>query len=331
MPPVFNVLIIGAGQIGAFYDTPKNLQVLTHAHGFSQVDGFNLLGFVDTDTDKAEQAARLWGGQAFLSIDDAFGQCASIDVVCLTTPTATHLDLLRSLATRPIRMVFAEKPLVQTLNDAHEIVRLYTERDIALAINFIRRFVPEFQALKAHIQSGLLGEFQSGVAYYGKGFLNNGSHHLDLINFLLGSFHCVGVTESLDDFWPHDPSLSFRLEADNPKKSPLLLKAVDARHYTLFEFDFLFEKGRLRMINDGQTLEYYTVEPHPHVSGYQSLTLARRVDTRIHQAMAFAAENLYHYLADGIALQCDASAAIQSLELYEETLYQANRYEKQGC
>ena len=49
MDKSFNVLIIGAGNIGALYDTPDMDKVLTHAHAFSIINGFKLLGFVDLD------------------------------------------------------------------------------------------------------------------------------------------------------------------------------------------------------------------------------------------------------------------------------------------
>lgn len=60
----YNVLIIGAGNIGAFFDMPYSKNVLTHAHAFSKVEGFNLLGFVDVDNKKAIEAANIWNAKA---------------------------------------------------------------------------------------------------------------------------------------------------------------------------------------------------------------------------------------------------------------------------
>ena len=43
----YNVLIVGAGNIGAMFDTSENEEVLTHAHAFSIVEAFNLVVFIE--------------------------------------------------------------------------------------------------------------------------------------------------------------------------------------------------------------------------------------------------------------------------------------------
>ncbi len=322
MNSVFNVIIMGAGKMGAFYDSPDSEQVLTHGHAFSKSPNFNVLGFVDTDLKQAQKAADTWGGKAFSSLESFFAldPRQRVDVVCLATPTPTHADLLRKIADYPVRLVFAEKPLVQSLDEAEPIAQLYQEKKIALALNYIRRFVPEFAELKTQIDAGVFGGFVSGVSYYGKGFLNNGSHHLDLIQYLLGDFRPVQVTEEIHDFWEKDPSLTVLLESKTRDKSRLILKAVDCRQYTLFEFDWLFEKGRIKMTHDGQLLECFTVKEHPQVSGYHSLVLSESIKTSVYQAMGYAVDNIFDYLEKGTPLNSTEGNGIKALGLYEESL-----------
>ena len=53
---IFNALVIGSGNVGAFYDEPSSTHCLTHAHAFTKHDGFHLVGFVDDDLEKARRA-----------------------------------------------------------------------------------------------------------------------------------------------------------------------------------------------------------------------------------------------------------------------------------
>src|SRR3972149_7328158 len=119
----YNAMIIGAGNIGAFYDTPDSTNILTHAHAFSKHQGFNLMGFIDTDYHKAEEASAIWGGSAFHSIEEAFDG-GPADIVSIAVPDEFHYEILKKLTLYPVKLVFGEKPLVETASQAEEIVRL---------------------------------------------------------------------------------------------------------------------------------------------------------------------------------------------------------------
>ena len=167
MEPKFNVLIIGAGKIGAFFDNPKSKNILTHAHAFSYHKGFNLVGFADSDRNQAVKAAKTWKVNAFDNLDKAFGFSA-IDIVCITAPTDSHKKLLEKVLEHPIKLVLLEKPISSTLNQSNKIIKLYNKRKTPIVVNYIRRFLPEFEKIKANIKKDLYGKFVAGTGYYGK-------------------------------------------------------------------------------------------------------------------------------------------------------------------
>ena len=68
---VFNVLIIGAGQIGSGFDNPESKLVLTHANAFTKHNGFNIIGFVDSNKLVADKAAKKWSVLSFSSIEES--------------------------------------------------------------------------------------------------------------------------------------------------------------------------------------------------------------------------------------------------------------------
>jgi len=314
---VYTVLIIGAGNIGAFFDTPQSEAVLTHAHAFSTHPGYRLAGFVDADRRLAERAAALWGGKPFISIGNAFAE-EMIDVAVVAVPDECHFSVLRELATCPVKLVFVEKPLATTFNEAHSAVELFRQRRVSLAVNYSRRYVPEFRDLRDRIAAGEFGKFCAGSGYYGKGTLHNGSHLVDLIRFLLGEVSTTSTFGSIRDWKDDDPSCSavLRLACGGQ----FVMQAMDCRCYTIFEADLLFETGRIRLVDAGFLLEISGLEESPRYSNYQVLTGGTLSPTRMTVSLADAAQSLYDHLTADIQLLCTGDDGLSALKICTDIL-----------
>ena len=311
---VYSVLIIGAGKIGAFFDTPENEGILTHAHAFSRHPGFRLLGFVDADPSQSKKAAELWGCESFASIADAFTQ-HQIDIAVVAAPDALHYELLKELSEYPLSLVFAEKPLTRTLWEAQEIVSLYCERGIPLAINYMRRYVPEFIALRDSIVSGKFGRYLTGSGYYGKGTLHNGSHMIDLLRFLFGDFTETLTISRILDFYDDDPSCSAVLTLG--QGGAFYMQAVDCRSYTIFELDLLFEQSRVRIVDAGFRIELHELRESKVFEGYRNLNHAESLETGLGKAFASAVESIHAHLLTGAPLPCTGTDGLQSQQICE--------------
>lgn len=313
--PVYNVLIIGAGQIGAFYDKPDSVNVLSHAHAFSIHPGFNLLGFVDSDISRAMQAAQCWGGNSFLGVEDAHRQYP-VDLICLAVPDEYHYQYLKGLAKDNIKLVFAEKPLTKTLEEALEIKQRYSSSSISVAVNYSRRYLPEFVNLRNKIRSGEFGDYLTGTGYYGKGLLHNGSHMIDLLRFLLGEITGQSILKREYDYYPDDFSAALILDINNHGK--FYMQNVDCRAYTVFEMDLMFSSKRIRIIDSGFCIEEYGVADSPTFSGYKMLQPSSAYNTSLSKALAYAAENIYEYLSEGKMLNCTLDDAYQVMKTYDD-------------
>lgn len=308
----YSVLIIGAGKIGAFFDIPESESVLTHAHAFSTHPGFRLLGFVDADRQQAEQAAEIWGGEAFNAIRDAFARHV-VDVAVVALPDECHYPVLRDLAMYPLKLVFAEKPLTTILEEAEEIIQLYNEKGISLSINYSRRHVPEFSALKEEIATGNFGCFLTGSGYYGKGTLHNGSHMVDMLRFLLGELSQVNTISTVTDFFIDDPSCSAVLGLD--RGGQFFMQAVDCRCHTIFELDLLFESRRIRIVDSGFRIEKYSVRGSTVFSGYRDLQMDEECITSLGKALYFAAESLHAHLTSGEPVLCSGNDGLMAQQV----------------
>ena len=292
MNPKYNVLIIGAGNIGALYDTPKSKNILTHAHAFSQHPGFNLLGFIDCNKSKAGKAASIWRGKVFTSISDLPSE--NIDVVIVAVPDEAHFSVLKEIVDLPIKLVIAEKPLTRTIYQANKIRQLYLRKKIPVIVNYTRRFVPEFELIRKNIKSNLYGNYLKGSGYYGKGFLHNGSHTLDLIRFFIGEVQSARITASSFDFCQQDPSLSMVLKLKN--KTQFFLQHFDHNLFTIYEIDLFFEKGRILIKDLGFKIDEYKIKPSKSFPGHKNVIRVNSINTSLGKSIYYLASNAYNFL-----------------------------------
>ena len=297
MSKIFNVLIIGAGNIGALYDNPQSNNILTHAHAFKKHIGFKLLGFVDVNLQKAQKAAVLWDAEAFSTLEEAFLK-RDIDVVVVAVSDEYHYSVLKELSSHCIKLVYTEKPLTKTVVEGSEIIDLFKKEKIPVIINYSRRFVPEFLSLKTQIKSNSFGKFLNGSGYYGKGTLHNGSHMVDLLLFLFENIKKTKTVSQIFDHYIDDPSCSAILTTESG--GHFFMQAIDCRHYSVFELDLFFEKKRVRILESGFKIEYFDVSDNLIYSGYHDLKKVKSIDTNLINAISYASNSIYKFLTTGL-------------------------------
>lgn len=305
-------IIVGAGNIGAFFDSPDKKICLTHAHAYTTHSGFELAGFVDNDLAKAKKAAAIWGGNAYGTLEEAWESEGNIDVVSVCVPDEFHFGTIKQVLKKPVRLIFAEKPLTQKIADAEEIIDLAKAKNVAIAVNYSRRFVPEFQAIASEIKSQKYGNFLTGHGYYGKGVMHNGSHLLDLIRLLVGEIKGTTVFAHENDFYETDPSVSAVLSLENGKNLALL--HTPATNFTLFELDLVFEKGRIEIRDSGNKIEISKVLKSDTFEGYKYLVKDREITPSLNKAIYFAIDNIFNHLDRGEALLCSGEEGSKSLK-----------------
>jgi len=307
----YNILIIGAGNIGAFFDVPDSDDVLTHAHAFTKHKGFNLVGFVDLDIEKAKKAVSVWGGRAFKNIEEALAK-EPIDVVCVAVPDDCHHVILKRISEANIKFVFAEKPLACSMAEADEIMQLYKQRKVSLAVNYSRRFIPEFQEIKKNISKDLYGDYITGTGYYGKGILHNGSHLIDLLLYFIGEVKESKYISSVFDYTKDDPSVSGLLFFNNNKD--FFLQYIDSNLYTVFEMDLFFKKKRISIKDPGCKIKEYDIIEGQFVKGYKNMVKTKEIVTSCKKSLYYSADNIYNHLTKGEEIKCSIDDAYKTMQ-----------------
>lgn len=125
--------LFGAGYLGKI-----------HLQNWKEVAGTELVGFYDPHDDTAQEVTEKFQLPRFLDPDLLIDACDAIDIVA---PTDLHFDLCEK-AIRKGKHVFVEKPLANTMDEAHELVKLVRESNVKLQVGHVERFNPAFLALK---------------------------------------------------------------------------------------------------------------------------------------------------------------------------------------
>ena len=303
----YDALIVGCGAIAGGYDADKDdsPDVLTHAKAYAQHPGFRAVACVEPDVDRRRAFQRRWNiphGFAALDMVDV-----PFDVASVCVPTEHHAEMLRALLERKPRLVFAEKPITDHLGTSQELVQAYARSYIGLCVNYLRRWAPGIATLKREIESGQWGRFQGGSALYTKGLLNNGSHMLDVLSFLLGPVQPVARIQDVDDGRSVDPSSDVIVGAQGEH---IHLKAADGRAFTVFDIDLIFNRGRVSLTDSSFTIKRRPVEDSAKFLGYRMLAEGRTEPTGLGQAMIGALDNIHAHLTEGQALVSDGESAL---------------------
>jgi len=124
-----------------------------HAPIISAVPGFRLAAIVERSGDTARAAYP--GVQVVRSVEELLA-IDSIELVAVTTPNITHLELARKCLEAG-RHVVVDKPFAPTSGEAAEIVRVAQKAGRLLTVYQNRRWDGDFLTLRGVINKGSLG------------------------------------------------------------------------------------------------------------------------------------------------------------------------------
>jgi predicted dehydrogenase len=292
---ILRVGVIGCGRIGSLWDEAlsesevNTSQPKTHALAYLQNKVTKLVALCDTDTKRAEAAAKKWKVDFFTDQVSAFLN-QDLDIISVCTPTDNRLEVLKSIVAKSSDSVLLlEKPLAKDLQEAKLVKEILTALKKPAIVNYSRRFAPGIQNLKSQIAQGLWGTLQAGTAYYGNGFTNNGSHMLDLISYLLGEPKSSEVQKIVfDDRVTHDSTLSATLTLNN--SAQIQIHGLDHRNFTVFELDLVFTLGRVRLTERGMVIQSQKIIDDPVYSGFRILGEPQVVSSQYELALSNAVD-----------------------------------------
>ena len=191
--------LVGCGRIS------KN-----HFDAIAKVDGITLAAVCDIDEARARAAGEHLGVPAYTQLATMLDK-AEIDAVTICTPSGLHSQQGIQVA-RAGKHVITEKPMSITLEQADALVQACDEAGVQLFVVKQNRLNPSIQLLKRAVDKGRFGKIYMANTtvrwnrpqdYYdsaswrgtwefdGGAFMNQASHYVDLIQWLVGPVESV--------------------------------------------------------------------------------------------------------------------------------------------
>jgi UDP-N-acetyl-2-amino-2-deoxyglucuronate dehydrogenase len=193
------VALVGCGRISQ-----------THFEAIREVDGVTLVAVCDSVEERAREAGEQNGAPWFTSYPTMLADVAC-DAVAICTPSGLHPQH-GILAARAGKHVICEKPMAITLAAADELVHTCDECGVHLFVVKQNRLNPSVQLVKRAVDKGRFGRLYVANTtvrwtrpqeYYdqapwrgtwefdGGAFMNQASHYVDLIQWLVGPVESV--------------------------------------------------------------------------------------------------------------------------------------------
>jgi scyllo-inositol 2-dehydrogenase (NAD+) len=142
---------IGIGVVG--------LGRLGYVHAFNlarQVPHAKLIAVCDMQADLAQATAAELGCRHYTEIRQMLAN-QDIDAVCVTTPTAYHVDPVQAVAEAG-KPLFCEKPLADNWDDTVRLAKIIKDAGILCQMGFQRRFDPPYAEAAQMIRAGAIGK-----------------------------------------------------------------------------------------------------------------------------------------------------------------------------
>ena len=193
------IALVGCGRI-----SDRHLKVI------GMIPQLKLIGVCDRQADRAQAAATAYDVPAYL---DALEMVKALkpDIVSVLTDSGLH-PAIGCLLAPHVPVLVVEKPMALTLEDADRLIETCEAHGTKLFVVKQNRFNPPIVALKRAVEEGRFGKMVLGTvrirwartqAYYnqdawrgtwkqdGGVLTNQASHHIDLLQWLLGPVDSV--------------------------------------------------------------------------------------------------------------------------------------------
>ncbi len=266
---MYRSVVIGLGRIGFSLEGDKfRASPCTHSGSFAAHPDFDLVGGFDTDPEAGTDFLEKYPGICVGSENILeFLEKTRPSVVSVSVTSSAHLEILKALweyqkKHQTILGILLEKPVGMDVKEALEIQKLCEEMKAFVVVCHDRRFYTEFQYYRDLIQNKKFGqlrhmriEINCGSYAEGSGrrtpnlkfggpMLHDGTHLVDLVQFLVGEPGWVQAmcTRSSKMIHTEDTCLGNMYFEDGRSVSFL---CGGRRKYFHFALELGFEKARI--------------------------------------------------------------------------------------
>ena len=188
--------LVGCGRIAY-----KHAEILS-----GQLEHTTLSAVCDVNFERAKQTGEKYGVPYYASYDEMLSK-EDVDVVNVLTESGNHARHTVDIVQKYQKHIVVEKPMALTLSDADKMIHVCDEHGVKLFVVKQNRYNIPVLKLREALEAGRFGKLVMGTvrvrwsrnqAYYdqdawrgtwamdGGVFTNQASHHIDLLEWMLG-------------------------------------------------------------------------------------------------------------------------------------------------
>lgn len=157
-----------------------------HAQAFLGEGNVQIVAACDINADNLKQVCDEYEIRgSYLSHEDLFKRERDIDLVSICTYPKAHAKQVIAAAEAKARAILCEKPMCLTLDEADQMLEACEKNDTKLIIAHRHRQNPNFSQARELISAGAIGEPRLAWCYLTSCIIDNGTHIVDMIRYLL--------------------------------------------------------------------------------------------------------------------------------------------------
>ena len=177
-----------------------------HAEALSALEGARLVAVCDINKEKAKKLGEKLAVPYYFDYDQMLSNEA-VDVVNILTPSGMHAEHTIAIASKYKKHIVCEKPMALTLTDADRMIEACEKSKVKLFVVKQNRYNLPVMKLREAIEQNRFGKLVLGTVrvrwardqkYYdqdawrgtwaldGGVFTNQASHHIDLLEWMMG-------------------------------------------------------------------------------------------------------------------------------------------------
>ena len=169
----YKVGIIGCGKIAR-----------AHASAYQKISNVEVITAAELDSGRRERFAQDFNLSTSYADYTAMLNNEDIDIVSVCTWPKTHCDATCKAASFGVKGIICEKPMAVNLTEADQMLEVCKENGVRLAIGHQHRFDSQLVKARDLIHEKAIGELAIIWGHCSLDLMNNGSHVVDMVNFL---------------------------------------------------------------------------------------------------------------------------------------------------
>lgn len=140
---MLNIGLVGVGHLGKI-----------HLKLLKESSRYNLVGFYDSDVEKARQIEKEFNCVFFENFEELLSKIEVLDIV---TPTTYHYQYAKKAIENKIHF-FIEKPITNDLAQANELIQQAKENNVKAQVGHVERYNPAFLNVREFIKNPMFIE-----------------------------------------------------------------------------------------------------------------------------------------------------------------------------